>query len=187
MTTRVQEDVVDSDGHGQMVFAIAQQGAFIRPLSHGSLAPAQPLPPRLRLDPTQPSDVRFADCRTAGSTDYEKHGMVAAKLGASWPATADLWSSQMRYIAIAVGECNTLIKILCEDSHRSCVWDHAGGMLIVQEIGCTITDLAGNPVSCGQGRTLAGAYGLVVAPTPIHGRVLAAVQEVVYNNNKKNT
>jgi 3'(2'), 5'-bisphosphate nucleotidase len=177
--TRVQENVVDSAGAGQMLSAVLGQGAYIQPLSNTTRlleGQRQRLPTR---QPTDPSNVRFVDCAYADSTDYNKHGLVATALGAPWPATADLWSSQMRYVALAVGECNTLIKIVRQQDHRSSIWDHAGGMLIAQEVGCTITDVRGDPVSCGQGRKLAGAYGLVVAPAPVHASVLEAVKEVI--------
>lgn len=173
---RVQENVVDSAGAGHMLSAVVGQGAYIRPLANTAhLQPARRLPTR---KPAEASSVRFADCEYADSTDYTKHGQVATALGAPWPATADLWSSQMRYVAVAVGECNTLIKIVRDPSHRSSIWDHAGGMLIAQEVGCTITDAQGKAVSCGQGRKLA-SYGLVVAPAPVHARVLEAVQGVI--------
>jgi HAL2 family 3'(2'),5'-bisphosphate nucleotidase len=179
-TAQVHEDVVDRDGHGQTIFAVAGQGAFIRPLGRSArLAPAQALPSRMRPEDINLSDLRFVDCEAAGSTDYEKHRRVAAKLGVAWPPRTDLWSSQMRYIALAVGGCHVLLKIMRKKTYHSSIWDHAGGMLIAQEIGCTITDVEGNPVDCGLGRTLAGAMGLVVAPTHLHQKVLSTVQEVI--------
>jgi 3'(2'), 5'-bisphosphate nucleotidase len=178
-TATVHEDIVDNDGDGQMIFAIAGQGAFIRPLGQGALALVQPLPPRLRSENINPSDLRFVVCKAATSTDYEKHGIVASRLGAPWPPNTDLWSSQMRYIAIAVGGCNVIIKIMRKKTYHSSIWDHAGGMLIAQEIGCTITDVDGKPVSCGLGRTLTGAKGLVVAPQHLHSKVLNTVQAVI--------
>lgn len=174
---RVQEDVVDSAGPGQMLSAVVGQGAYLQALSNTAC-----LSERRRLPAKQASDasaVRFVDCEDSDSTDYSKHAQVAAALHAPWPAAADLWSSQMRYVAVAVGEGNTLIKIVRQPEHRSSIWDHAGGMLIAQEVGCTITDVEGNPVSCAEGRKLAEAYGLVVAPAPVHATVLAAVQAVV--------
>jgi len=92
------------------------------------------------------------------SSDYELHGQVAAQLGAPWPARVDLWSAQMRYVAIAVGGCNVLIKVPRKEKYRSNIWDHAGGMLLVEEIGCRVTT-EGNPVDCGLGRRLSGCYG----------------------------
>lgn len=177
-TCKVQEDVVDSAGAGQMVCAVDGQGAYLRPLANTArLQPATRLP--LRNKVSEASGVRFVDCADAESTDYTQHSRVAAALSAPWPATTDLWSSQMRYVAVAVGECNTLIKIVRDKRHRSSVWDHAGGMLIAREVGCEITDVLGQPVSCGMGRKLAGAFGLVVAPVEVHAKVLEAVQAVI--------
>lgn len=51
-------------------------------------------------------------------------------------------------------------------------------MLLVQELGCKVTDLEGRPVDCGLSRMLAGCYGMVVAPASIHSRVVDAVREV---------
>jgi 3'(2'), 5'-bisphosphate nucleotidase len=179
-TGPVHEDLVDKDGYGLMLSAIAGQGAFLRPLGRrAQLAPAQRIPARLRDATIDLSDIRFADCQAANSTDYDKHGIVASKLGAPWPPTTNLWSTQMRYVALAVGGCTAIIKIPRKKSYRSCLWDHAGGMLIAHEVGCTITDLHGNPVDCGLGRTLSGAYGLVVAPEKVHSQVLAVVQTVI--------
>jgi HAL2 family 3'(2'),5'-bisphosphate nucleotidase len=187
-TGNVHEDIVDKDGDGQMVYAVAGQGAFIRPMDFSSLStplsswkPASRLP--LKGPALKPSDARFVDCKASKSIDYEKHGLVADKLGAPWPATVDLWSSQMRYVAIAVGKegegGNTIIKILHNKAYRSSIWDHVGGMLIVQEVGCVVTDLYGRAVNCGKGRTLADSAGIIVAPAAIHGKVLRAVQEVI--------
>ncbi|KAL1988568.1 hypothetical protein VTN96DRAFT_8963 [Rasamsonia emersonii] len=175
----VREDVVDREGYGLMLSAVAGQGAFLRPLGRGGLAPAQRIPARLRDVDMDLRDLRFVDCRAAKSTDFDKHGALAAQFGAPWPPDTDLWSSQMRYVAIAVGGCNALIKIPRRKSYRSSLWDHAGGMLIAEEVGCTITDLDGNPIDCGLGRTLAGAYGMVVAPEKVHSRVLSAARALI--------
>lgn len=179
---QVHEDIVDKNGDGQMIYAIAGQGAYIRPMNYSSgqtvLEPAVPIPKYSTALKT--SDIRFVDCKASNSTNYEKHALVASKLGAPWPATVDLWSAQMRYVAVVVnGGGNILIKILQKDSYRSCLWDHAGGMLIAQEVGCVVTDLRGKPIDCGLGRTLAGSFGLVCAPSSVHEEVLRAVQEVV--------
>ncbi|KAL2215753.1 myo-inositol-1-monophosphatase [Thermoascus aurantiacus ATCC 26904] len=170
----VSEDIVDRDGYGLMLFAVAGQGAFIRPMGRGALAPASPIP-KIR-DIKDLSELRFVDCAAAKSSDIEKHKQFAARVGAPWPPRADLWSAQMRYVAMAVGGCNALIKIPRNKEYRSNIWDHAGGMLIVEECGGKITDLDGNPVECCLGRTLAGAYGMVAAPEGAHARVLDAVQ-----------
>jgi 3'(2'), 5'-bisphosphate nucleotidase len=57
-------------------------------------------------------------------------------------------------------------------------------MLIAEEVGVKVTDLAGNPVDCSLGRTLAGCYGMIVAPPSIHGRIVEAVKEVMQEQTK---
>ncbi|KAL2005881.1 hypothetical protein VTN00DRAFT_10374 [Thermoascus crustaceus] len=175
----VSEDVVDRDGYGLMLSAVTGQGAYIRPMGRGALAPATPIP-KIRVVGTESDDdlsgLRFVDCAAAKSSDFEKHAQFASRIGAPWPPRADLWSAQMRYVAMAVGGCNALIKIPKKKQYRSNVWDHAGGMLIFEECGGKITDLEGNPVDCGLGRVLADTYGMVAAPEGAHARVLDALQ-----------
>lgn len=171
----VTEELVDSDGYGQLLAAVAGQGATIRPMGTGALLPERALEPVVQI--TDASAVRFVDTRAAVTQNLKLHGQVAAQLGAPWPNPVDLWSAQMRYIAIAVqGGCNAFIKVPLKETYRSKIWDHAGGMLIAQELGVVVTDLEGRPVDCGMGRTLAGCHGMVVAPASIHGRVLEEVR-----------
>lgn len=178
---QIHEDIVDKHGDGQIVYAIAGQGAYTLPMNYSSgkiiLGSAVPIP-KYSTD-LKTSDLRFVDCKASNSTDYKKHALVASKLGVP-PATVDLWSAQMRYVAVVVrGGGNVLIKILQKDSYRSCLWDHAGGMLVAQEVGCVVTDLRGKPIDCGLGRTLAGSFGLICAPASVYQDVFKAVQEVV--------
>ncbi|KAL1975765.1 hypothetical protein VTN31DRAFT_4157 [Thermomyces dupontii] len=175
----VREDVVDREGLGQMVFAVAGQGAYIRPLGPGGLEPASRLSRRDDSE-LRPSEIRLVDCQGSNSTDYEKLGRVAARLGAPWPPVMDLWSSQMRYVALAVDhEVNSQVRMVRQQSHRSSIWDHAGGMLIASEVGCKVTDLHGNAVHCGLRRTLAGSCGIVAAPESVHREILRVVREIL--------
>jgi len=189
---QVREDVVDRDGFGVMISAVKGQGANVEPIVAGRARNERHLPRALPIvvasvsgdvgDEENPTGLRFVDCDAITSSDYDKHAVVAARLGAAWPPESDIWSSQMKYIALAVGACNTLIKIPRKKSYRSNTWDHAGGMLIAAEVGYTITDLHGQLVNCGLGRTLADTYGLVVAPLKVHSHILDVTREVAREN-----
>lgn len=172
----VSEDIVDQDGYGCMLSAVAGQGVFIRTMSRDALQPARPIAPLSAINSLH--DLRFVDCARLNSSDYALHGRVAAHIGAPWPALADLWSAQMRYVALAVGCCNAFIKVPREKGYRSYIWDHAGGMLLAEEVGCLVTDLEGNPVDLTLGRRLAGCYGMVVAPASIHAQLVKAIRVV---------
>lgn len=180
---QIREDVVDRDGYGYMLFAVEGEGAYQRKMTAPRdqdgerLLPATKLPPVKQI--TDPADIRFIDSSCATSSNYEVHARVAETLGAPWPPHADLWAAQLRYVAIAAGGCNVLLKVPRQPTYRSKIWDHSGGMLLAQELGVRVTDLEGHAVDCGLGRTLAGCYGMVVAPDPVHGRVVQAVKDVV--------
>ncbi|KAL4932308.1 uncharacterized protein BDV17DRAFT_279568 [Aspergillus undulatus] len=172
----IHEEQADRAGKGVMVFAVAGQGSFTRPMGTGSLLePATRIQAKEQI--TEPSEIRFIDCKAATSSDYDVNARLAERLGAPWPPRSDLWSAQLRYIAIAVGGCNVLIKIPRKASYRSNCWDHVGGMLIVEELGVKVTDLNGDPVDLTLGRRLAGCEGMVIAPASIHGRIVDAVKQ----------
>ena len=171
----IREEVVDRDGYGYMISAVEGQGTSIRKMGPSALLPSTKLDQIAQI--TDPCDIRFVDCSLAASSNFDLHGQVASRIGAPWPNMTNLWSTQLRYIAIAAGGCNAAVKIPRKPHYRSNIWDHAGGMLIVQEVGCKVTDMEGNPVDCGLGRTLAGCYGMVVAPASIHRRLVDAVRE----------
>ncbi|KAL3460519.1 hypothetical protein BJX64DRAFT_262900 [Aspergillus heterothallicus] len=173
---QIDEDVVDRSGYGCQVFAVAGQGAWMRQMGMGALLPASKIEPKAQI--TQPEDIRLVDCTAASSSSWEAHQRLAENINAPWPPRTDLWSAQLRYIAIAVGGCNVLVKIPRKVSYRSKVWDHVGGMLIAEELGCTVSDLDGNPVDCSLGRTLLGCHGMVIAPASIHARLVEAVKQL---------
>lgn len=179
-TGEIREDVVDRDGYGYQVFAVAGEGAWRRKMiadMDGRLEEATRLEPVKQI--TDPAEIRFIDSSCATSSNYELHARVAERLGAPWPPHADLWAAQLRYVAIAAGGCNVLLKVPRKPAYRSKIWDHSGGMLLAQELGVRVSDLQGNRVDCGLGRTLAGCYGMVVAPESVHSLVLEAVREVM--------
>ncbi|OJJ46389.1 hypothetical protein ASPZODRAFT_151948 [Penicilliopsis zonata CBS 506.65] len=175
-TGQVSEEAVDRDGNGYMLSAVTGEGAYLRRMGRTTTT----LQAATRIAPV-PSvatsrEIRFVDSTRITSSSAEQHERLAVALGAAWPPPGDLWSAQMRYVALAVGGCNALVKIPRKETYRSNIWDHAGGMLIAAEVGYTVSDLAGNPVNCGLGRKLSGCYGMIVAPPGIHGRLVEAIK-----------
>lgn len=174
---KVHEDIVDREGYGYQLFAVAGHGASMRRMGRGALLPASQIDKKAAV--TDPQQLGFVDCQAATSTDFALHGRIASQLGAPWPNTTDVWAAQMRYVALVVGGCNAIVKIPRNPEYRSKLWDHAGGMLLAEEVGLVVSDLEGCTVDCGLGRTLAGCYGMIVAPPSIHGRVVETVKQAM--------
>ncbi|THC99225.1 hypothetical protein EYZ11_001313 [Aspergillus tanneri] len=97
---RMHEDIVDHDGYGHQLFAVAGQGAYMRRMGRGALLPARRVEPRPQISDFK--DLDFVDCVASTSSNYDSHAHFASYLGVPWPHTTDLWAAQLRYVAIAV-------------------------------------------------------------------------------------
>jgi 3'(2'), 5'-bisphosphate nucleotidase len=146
------------------------------PITRGALASPRRIE-QLR-DVAELSDICLIDNLADGYADIEKHRVVAERLGVSWPGT-DIYSLQVKYVAMAVGGCDAFIRIHNRKGWREAAWDHAGGVLIVEEIGGKVTDLEGKPIDFGEGRRIGVKDGLVAASAAVHDRVLEAARQVL--------
>jgi 3'(2'), 5'-bisphosphate nucleotidase len=166
----VNESIADVESYGCLLNAVKNHGSFVREMKANQLG----LPRNLThnnvevIHIVQPSNSSY---------DFEKQQKVAEKLGAAWPGTK-LWSSQMRFVALALGEGSVQIAFRKPRDYHSCVWDVAGGALIFEEAGGTVTDADGNPLDFQQGRRLEKNWGIVAARSSIHARVLATAKQV---------
>jgi 3'(2'), 5'-bisphosphate nucleotidase len=165
---KVHEKQVDKEGYGLMLSALQGHGAIIRQISSGALEPERKL--EKVADIMKKEDLHWVESTSSSSNDIEKQREIAGELGISWPGT-DLYSSQMRYIALAVGAGNTSVTVPKTRNKKSWVWDHAGGHLILKESGATVTDLNGKEIDFGAGRYLGENHGRVVAPASMHKEV----------------
>lgn len=166
------------DASGVMLSAVCGHGAYIRP-SRGKLLDARKIERREQTG----TPLRFVDSLKSRTTDLEGHQRVASRLGSSWPGTRVL-SLQMRYVALAIGGCDVMIRIPRDENYREPVWDHAGGALILEEAGGKVTDISRKPVEFGHGRRLQNSHGIVAAPKDVHTTVLTAVQGILKQNGQ---
>lgn len=84
-----------------------------------------------------------------------------------------------KYLAVASGRADAYLRIPRIPSGNSpvrheAVWDHAAGVRIALEAGCTVCDLAGHALDFGRGTTLSGNRGIIVAPPLLAERLVKA-------------
>ena len=173
---KISETSAPADGIGIMLSAVAGEGTYLRRLTFGALD--RPTRARVNGDIANTSELRLVECAASSSMNNTKHRLTAHKLGAAFPGT-ELWSQQLKYVALTVGGHDAMIRIPCSDWHRTCVWNHAGGHLIYEEAGGKVTDMYGREIDFGAGRRCYGNIGNVAAPREIHEKVLRAVREVL--------
>ena len=120
-----------------------------------------------------PSRARFCESFESGHSDQQWSAEVASRLGITLaPVRVD---SQAKYALLARGDASIYLRLPTRKHYQEKIWDHAAGMLVVQEAGGTVTDVDGKPLDFSTGRRLARNRGVVATGGTIHQAVLAAV------------
>jgi 3'(2'), 5'-bisphosphate nucleotidase len=173
----ISESLVDTDGHGCVLSAVKGHGAFVRKMgAKDHLGPPRRVAMIESNDPGIAERIRLVQPSNK-SYDAEKQQEFARRVGAPWPGT-QLWSSQMRFAALATGAGNVQVAFRIPRDYHSCVWDVAGGALLVEEAGGKVTDADGKELDFTQGRRLENNWGIIAAPAAMHSKVLKVARAV---------
>ena len=86
---------------------------------------------------------------------------------------------QTKYAIVARGEVSIYLRLPRRKAYRENIWDHAAGMIVVEEAGGRVTDALGKPLDFSRGLQLAANRGIVATNGPIHDEVLRVVGEFV--------
>jgi len=155
---------------GTVLFAVRGSGTHAAPLFHAS-APAQPVRVSTRSDP---STLRVCESVESGHTAHDRSAQLAQHLGITAPAVR--LDSQAKYGVVARGQAELYLRLPTRPGYHEKVWDHAAGMLVVQEAGGTVTDVDGRPLDFGHGRELRANRGVVASHGPCHDLVVATLR-----------
>lgn len=109
--------------------------------------------------------------------DSDTHAKIADKLGLN--ASPVQIDSQAKYGIVARGEASLYIRLPnpAFPDYRECIWDHAAGMLVVEEAGGIVTDAHGNPLSFLTGRRMTNNRGIIATTKTLHPKVLTILTE----------
>ncbi|CAH0018471.1 unnamed protein product [Clonostachys rhizophaga] len=175
LTADIGSNGTDDEGHGVLFSAVLGQGATSRPLLAASSKEQGRAISMRSIDAL--ADATFCESVEAGHSAHGDQASIAQKLGITKPSVR--MDSQAKYGSIARGAGDIYLRLPVKATYQEKIWDHAAGDLIVREAGGQVTDIHGNRLDFGIGRTLANNKGVVAAPAASHAKVLAAVQEVL--------
>ncbi|KAK9688995.1 hypothetical protein RND81_09G026800 [Saponaria officinalis] len=84
--------------------------------------------------------------------------------------------SMVKYAAIARGDAEVYMKF-ARAGYKEKIWDHAAGVLIVQEAGGVVTDAGGRPLDFSKGIYLEGLDRGIIACSGavLHDKIISAV------------
>lgn len=158
------------DGTGVLAWAVRGHGAWMQPLS-------EPDAPPSRINVTQVStaaDMRLCESVESGHSSHDWSGLIASELGIHLePIRMD---SQCKYLAVARGDADLYLRLPTRKGYQEKIWDHAGGILVVEEAGGKVTDINGNTPDFRHGSSLTQNEGMVVTNGLAHDAVIAAIK-----------
>ncbi|CAL9775819.1 unnamed protein product [Musa acuminata subsp. burmannicoides] len=84
--------------------------------------------------------------------------------------------SMVKYAAIARGDAEIFMKF-ARAGYKEKIWDHAAGLVIIQEAGGVVTDAGGHPLDFSKGIYLEGlSRGIIACSGPLlHEKIINAV------------
>ncbi len=122
-----------------------------------------------------PSEARFSESVESGHTSHSQSALISKLLGIQKPATR--LDSQAKYVVVAAGDAEIYMRLPTSRRYVENIWDHAAGMLIVQESGGQVTDTLGAELDFGLGYQLARNRGILVSNGKFHGKLLQAIAD----------
>jgi 3'(2'), 5'-bisphosphate nucleotidase len=153
---------------GVLFVAVRGAGAIAMPIAGGEAQPIQV---------TRSSDnLRFVESVESGHGDHSRQEAVAQAVGIT--AASVRMDSQAKYGAVARGQAALYLRLPSPKTpdYREKIWDHAAGVIVVEEAGGKITDIHGKSLNFAQGAKLADTQGVVVSNGIIHETVLDALK-----------
>lgn len=157
------------DGTGVLAWAVRGHGAWMRPLGRPEMSPA-----RIAVTTaSKTADMRFCESVESGHSSHDWSGLIAAELGISLdPVRMD---SQCKYLAVARGDADLYLRLPTRKGYMEKIWDHAGGILLVEEAGGHVTDINGLSPDFSHGSSLVANEGMVVTNGKTHQTIIAAI------------
>lgn len=120
---------------------------------------------------------RFAESVESTHSDLDAHAQIAQQVGIVEPPIR--MDSQVKYGVLARGEASVYIRLPnpATPDYRECIWDHAAGLIVVEEAGGLVTDVDGQKLDFSQGRRMIGNRGILATNGELHSQVLECIRK----------
>ncbi|MFE4107444.1 3'(2'),5'-bisphosphate nucleotidase [Almyronema epifaneia] len=158
-----------SGQQGVVLVAVRGQGTELLTMA------GQPVKSVQVASPEDKERLRFVESVESGHGDQSQQSAVAKAVGIT--ADSIRMDSQAKYAAVAMGEAGLYLRLPSPKSpdYREKIWDHAAGVLVVEEAGGRVSDMNGKPLNFAQSDRMQDNRGVVVSNGTIHDTVLKAL------------
>ncbi|NET10426.1 MAG: 3'(2'),5'-bisphosphate nucleotidase [Merismopedia sp. SIO2A8] len=160
----------ENQAPGLLFVAVRGEGSFMVPMNGGEEIPLKVV----AADDT--ANLRFVESVESGHGDQSRQEAVAKAVGITSESLR--MDSQAKYGAVSAGQAALYLRLPSPKSpnYREKIWDHAAGVIVVEEAGGRATDMHGNKLDFSKGAKLVDNQGIVVSNGVIHDTVLDALK-----------
>ena len=156
------------DPDGVVFGAVKGHGTTMSPIS----AAADPSAAQVSST-TDPACARFVESVESGHSSHSDSARIAAGLGIILPPVR--MDSQAKYAALARGDADIYLRLPTRPGYVEKIWDHAAGVLVIEEAGGRVTDIRGNRLEFRHGSRLEKNHGVIATNGLLHEAVLKVV------------
>ena len=124
---------------------------------------------------------RFAESVESTHSDLDTHAQIAQQIGITDPPIR--MDGQGKYGVLARGEASIYIRLPnpATPDYRECIWDHAAGMIVVEEAGGVVTDVDGRALDFSKGRRMTTNRGILATNGQLHPQLLDCIRRGTHN------
>ena len=124
---------------------------------------------------------RFAESVESTHSDLDTHAQIAQQVGIIEPPIR--MDGQGKYGVLARGEASVYIRLPnpATPDYRECIWDHAAGLIVVEEAGGVVTDVDGRTLDFSQGRRMIANRGILATNGDLHPQLLECIRRRTHN------
>ena len=119
---------------------------------------------------------RFAESVESTHSDLDTHAQIAQQVGIINPPIR--MDGQGKYGVLARGEASVYIRLPnpATPDYREYIWDHAAGLIVVEEAGGVVTDVDGQALDFSQGRRMTTNRGILATNGNLHPQLLECIR-----------
>ncbi|EAZ92534.1 3'(2'),5'-bisphosphate nucleotidase [Crocosphaera chwakensis] len=161
----------ENGNKGVIFLAIRGQGAVEIPLEGGTATP-------IKVDSSSNFEQLYRiESVESVHSDRKVQTAIDQRLGLTYAAKQ--MDSLAKYGAIARGDAHLYTRVPLPQfkGKKENIWDHAAGVILVEEAGGKVTDLDGKPLDFSVGAKLSNNHGVLATNGVIHSQVLTAIQQ----------
>ncbi|GMM29820.1 3'(2'),5'-bisphosphate nucleotidase [Martiniozyma asiatica (nom. inval.)] len=166
---------------GGLFTAIKGQGSFFQDLNDEITYPFNKQQQIELHNEFTTSQARVVEGVEKGHSSHGLQSLIKEKLAINQPSVN--LDSQVKYCAVSKGDAEIYLRLPKDTKYREKIWDHAAGYLLVNESGGKVSDIYGNDLDFGYGRTL-NSQGVIASTSTIHPEIIKAIKSIIGENGE---